>query len=129
MKDLIKDILKETVKPQWVKDWDALTKEQRIEKLEEKKKQIKKIIPIIVEFFESKFGDNLLKIEVSEMQVHMGNESYTMKKPLIEFFFKEATLKEKGEIFKDLKSFFNLDISLYVVPLEIKIYELYWKQV
>ena len=128
MKDLIRDILRETVKPQWVKDWDALSREERIEKLEKKKKHIKKLIPKIVEFFENKFGDNLIKIEVGEQKVYIGNESYSMTKPLISFFFKGASPRVRREIINDLESFFNLDITLYVVPLEVKMYQMEWKE-
>ena len=129
MRDLIKNIIRENVvRPQWVKEWDALTKEERIEKLEKKKKQIQKLIPKIVEFFENKFGDNLIKIEVGEQKVYMGNESYSMTKPLISFFFEGASAGVRREIFNDLESFFNLDITLYVVPLEVKMYQMEWKE-
>jgi len=134
MRDLIKKVLRENKHispdaPHWVKDFHNQTKEGRIAQIEKNKKDAEKILPRIIEFFKDKFGDDLLKLKVGEQGAHYGNENYSTKKIKLIFYFPESYSNlTKREIFNDLKSFFNIDISYYGTPLDIEVYRMKWEQ-
>ena len=100
MKDLIKQILRENVHisddaPDWVKEFHTLSREGRIAQIETNRKNILRLLPKIVNFFESKLGDDLEKIEITnDEEVRRrtyGNENYSTNAILIEFFFSQKT--------------------------------------
>ena len=141
MKDLIKKILRENVHisddaPDWVKEFHTLPREGRIAMIETNRKHILKLLPKIVNFFESKLGDNLEKIEITNDEEvrrrHYGNENYSTNAILIEFFFIQKTKTPallKREIIKDLRSFFNIDNSYYGTPLDLEFYKATWQKI
>ena len=133
MKELIRKILREDMQisdnaPDWVKEFHELPRQERIESIKSRKKRIEKLIPKIVKFFKEKFGDSLIKIQVSEKPTHYGNENYTIEKILLSFYFDESTKMSmtKREIQKDLSSFFNLDLEYYGMPLDLEFYKQTW---
>jgi len=133
MRDLIKKILREGTNisddaPHWVKNFHKLPKEGRITQIEKNKKDVEKILPRIIEFFKDKFGDDLLKVKVEEKGAHYGNESYSTKKINLIFYFSES-YNPKREIFNDLKSFFNIDVTYYGTPLEFEVYRMSWERI
>jgi hypothetical protein len=142
MKDLIRKILHEAIQigpdaPDWVEKFHDLPKEERIEFIKNYKERIERILPKIIEFFNVKFGDELVKIEVEEKGSHYGNEGFSIKKPSLQFYF-NFTEKErymdwgrlhKREIYNDLKSYFNIDVAYYGTPLEFEIYKMMWEKV
>ena len=69
--------------PDWVKEFHTLPREGRIAQIEKNKKHIVKLLPKIVNFFESKFGDNLVQLKVTNEEgvrgKHYGNENYSIK--------------------------------------------------
>jgi len=109
MKDLIKKILREGMQisddaPDWVKEFHTLPREGRIEIIKKNKRQIEKLLPRIVEFFES---------------------------ILLQFFFHHKTRSVgtlKKEIISDLKSFFNLDYDYYGMPLDLEFFKATWER-
>ncbi len=141
MKDVIRKILRENVHisddaPDWVKEFHTLSREGRIAMIETNRKHILKLLPKIVNFFESKLGDNLEKIEITNDEEvrrrHYGNENYSTKAILIEFFFSHETktpAQLKREIIKDLRSFFNIDNSYYGTPLDLEFYKATWQKI
>ena len=141
MKDLIKQILRENVHisddaPDWVEKFHTLSREERIAQIETNRKHILKLLPKIVNFFESKLGDNLEKIEITNDEEvrrrHYGNENYSTNAILIEFFFSQKTKTPallKREIIKDLRSFFNIDNSYYGTPLDLEFYKATWQKI
>ena len=141
MKDLIKKILRENVHisddaPDWVKEFHTLPREGRIAMIETNRKHILKLLPKIVNFFESKLGDDLEKIEITnDEEVRRrtyGNENYSTNAILIEFFFSQKTKTPallKREIIKDLRSFFNIDNSYYGTPLDLEFYKATWQKI
>jgi len=121
--------------PDWVKEFHTLPREGRIEMIEKNRKDILRLLPKIVIFFESKLGDNLEKIEITNdegvRRRTYGNENYSTNAVLIQFFFTHETktpARLKKEIINDLKSFFNIDISYYGTPLDLDFFKSTWEK-
>jgi hypothetical protein len=141
MKDLIKQILRENVHisddaPDWVKEFHTLSREGRIAQIETNRKNILRLLPKIVNFFKSKLGDDLEKIEITNdegvRRRTYGNENYSTNAILIQFFFSHETKTPallKREIIKDLRSFFNIDISYYGTPLDLDFLKATWEKI
>ena len=140
MKDLIKKILREGMQisdnaPDWVKEFHTLPREGRIEIIKKNKRQIEKLLPKIVKFFESKLGDDLVELKISNEEGvrgrHYGHENYTTNSVLLQFFFHHKTQSVgtlKKEIISDLKSFFNLDHDYYGMPLDLEFFKATWER-
>ena len=140
MKDVIRKILRENVHisddaPDWVKEFHTLPREGRIAMIETNRKHILKSLPKIVNFFESKLGDDLEKIEITNdegvRRRTYGNEMYSTNAVLIQFFFNHETktpARLKKEIINDLRSFFNIDISYYGTPLDLDFFKATWEK-
>lgn len=138
MKDLIRKVLHESFidgTPDWVKEFKVLSKEERIEFIKNNKKRIDSLLPMIGEYFESKFEENLMMLEIDERRVHYRNESFSISITLLKFYFKPVKSETinaeqfKREIYKDLSSLFNIDISYYGTPLDVGVYEMTWRKV
>jgi hypothetical protein len=140
MKDLIKKILRENMQisddaPDWVKEFHTLPREGRIAQIEKNKKHIVKLLPKIVNFFESKFGDNLVQLKITNEEGvrgrHYGNENYSTNAIVLQFFFHNRTPNVttlKKEIINDLRSFFNIDITYYGTPLDLDFFKATWEK-
>ena len=136
MRDLIKNILRESSHispnaPHWVEEFQTMSTKDRITQIEKNKKDIEKILPRIVEFFKDKFGKYLLKFEIEEKGLHYGNENYSSKTINLIFYLSESTPDVNGakrEIFNDLNSFFNINVSYYGSPLEFEVYKMSWQK-
>ena len=140
MKDVIRKILRENIHisddaPDWVKVFHTLPREGRIAQIETNRKHILKSLPKIVNFFESKLGDDLEKIEITNdegvRRRTYGNEMYSTNAVLIQFFFNHETktpARLKKEIINDLRSFFNIDISYYGTPLDLDFFKATWEK-
>jgi hypothetical protein len=122
--------------PDWFKEFHTLSREGRIAQIETNRKNILRLLPKIVNFFESKLGDDLEKIEITnDEEVRRrtyGNENYSTNAVLIEFFFSQKTKTPallKREIIKDLRSFFNIDNSYYGTPLDLEFYKATWQKI
>jgi hypothetical protein len=132
VKDLIRKILRESGQipddaPEWVKRFNKLPKEDRIQDIENRKDKIENLIPNIINFFEDRFGDELEKIVINQKKVHYGNELYSTDKLVINFYFYEPSqmfprAKYYNEVVRDLTNFFNIDITWYGMPLDIEIH-------
>jgi len=136
MRDLIKNILRENSRispdaPNWVEAFQTMSREDRISQIVKNKKDLERILPRIVEFFKDKFGKYLLKFEIEESGLHYGNENYTSKTINLIFYLSESTPNVNGakrEIFNDLNSFFNINVSYYGTPLEFEVYKMSWQK-
>ena len=140
MKDVIRKILRENKHisddaPDWVKVFHTLPREGRIAQIETNRKHILKSLPKIVNFFESKLGDDLEKIEITNdegvRRRTYGNEMYSTNAVLIQFFFNHETktpARLKKEIINDLKSFFNIDNTYYGTPLDLDFFKATWEK-
>jgi hypothetical protein len=132
VKDLIRKILRESMQipddaPEWVKRFNKLPKEDRIQDIENRKDKIENLMPNIINFFEDRFGDELEKIVINQKKVHYGNELYSTEKLVINFYFYEPSqmfprAKYYNEVVRDLINFFNIDITYYGMPLDIEIH-------
>jgi hypothetical protein len=101
------------------------SKEERIIEIEKRKEHIDRILPLMIQLFKDKFGDDLVKIEVDDKKVHYGNELYSTTIKNLKFFFSdEAKQNYRKEIYRDINSFFGLDITYYGVPLYVEIYKM-----
>ena len=141
MKEVIRKILRESTHissdaPDWVKEFHTLPREGRIAQIEKNRKDILRLLPKIVIFFESKLGDDLEKIEITNdegvRRRTYGNENYSTNAVLIQFFFTHETktpARLKKEIINDLKSFFNIDISYYGTPLDLDFLKATWEKI
>lgn len=142
MKDLIRKILREALivtsdTPDWVEKFHDLSRDERIEFIKDYKVRIERILPKIIEFFKVKFGDQLVKIEIGEKGTHYGNEGFSFQRPNIKFYFDFTKQKNdrnwsqlaKREVYRDLKSYFNIDVAYYGTPLEFEIYQMTWERV
>jgi hypothetical protein len=140
VKEVIRKILRESMHissdaPDWVKEFHTLPREGRIEIIEKNKKRIEKLLPRIVEFFESKLGDDLVQLKIANEEGvrgrYYGNENYKTNAVLLQFFFHHNTRNVmilKKEIISDLKSFFNLDVDYYGMPLDLEFYKATWEK-
>lgn len=113
--------------PEWVKRFNKLPKEDRIQDIENRKDKIENLMPNIINFFEDRFGDELEKIVINQKKVHYGNELYSTEKLVINFYFYEPSqmfprAKYYNEVIRDLINFFNIDITYYGMPLDIEIH-------
>lgn len=141
MKNLIRKILHETiyVESETSDLGDTLNQpkmEEGAELIKNNKKRIEKLIPNIVEYFKTEFGDKLVKIEIDEKEVHYGHENLSLQIPNIKFYFDFTELPNnknwselaKRTIYIDLK-YFNIDIIDYGVPLNFEVYKKTWERV
>ena len=140
MKELIRKILREGMQisadaPDWVEKFHALPTKGRIEFIENYKIRIERILPIIIEFFERKFGDYLDKLEVGKKSTHYGSENYSTEKLLLKFYFNDVddNVAETNydlmiKVRNDLKNFFNIDLEYYGVPLDLEFYIKTWQR-
>jgi hypothetical protein len=136
MKTLIRKVLRESMQisddaPDWVKEFHTLSKEGRIEMIEKNKKHVQKLLPRIVDFFEKKFGDDLVKLIVKERGAHYGNELYSTNKIVLQFRFSDKTpevTKLKREVYNDLRSFFNIEVEYYGTPLDLEFFKAVWER-
>jgi hypothetical protein len=141
VRDVIRKILRENVHisddaPDWVKVFHTLPREGRIAQIETNRKHILKSLPKIVNFFESKLGDDLEKIEITNdegvRRRTYGNEMYSTNAVVIQFFFTHETktpARLKKEIINDLKSYFNIDNSYYGTPLDLDFFKASWEKI
>jgi hypothetical protein len=135
MKELIRKILREGMQisddaPDWVKEFHTLPREGRIALIKKNKKQIEKLLPRIVEFFEQKLGDDLEQLLVTNEEGikkrYYGNENYSTNAIILQFFFHPRATNLtilKKEIINDLKSFFNIHIDYYGMPIDLDFYK------
>ena len=117
--------------PEWVKQFHTLPKEGRIDLIEKNKAHIQKLLPRIINFFEEKFGDDLVRIVVKKQKSYYGNESYSTDKIVLDFRFSDKTpnvTKLKNEVYNDLNSFFNIDVTYYGTPLELDFHKAVWQK-
>ncbi len=136
MRELIRKILREGKQisddaPDWVKEFHTLPREGRIDRIEKNKRQIEKLLPKIVEFFESKLGDNIIKVNQGDKRRHYGHENYSTDGILLQFFFHPNTPNVtvlKREIINDLKSFFNIHVEYYGTPLDLDFFQATWER-
>ncbi len=140
MRELIRKILREGKHisddaPDWVKVFHTLSREERIAQIETNRKHILRLLPKIVNFFESKLGDDLEKIEIiNDEEVRRrtyGNEMYSTNAVVIQFFFTheaKTPARLKREIINDLKSYFNIDNSYYGTPLDLDFFKATWEK-
>lgn len=118
--------------PHWVKSFHEMSREERIEQIEKNKSYIEKRLPKISEFFKIKFGDNLVRISVSKDRGrHYGNERYSTNAIVLKFYFDHETPNvelSKKEVYNNLKSFFDIDVSYYGTPLDLEFYKEVWQK-
>ena len=122
MEDIIRKILREIDN----------SNEDRIKNIEDKKKYIKKLLPIIIKFLKDSFSEDLLDIEVITKKVHYGVENYSTDEYLLKFYFnkipKEHEFNMRRTIIRNLDNMFNINITRYGVPLDLEIYVKTWKK-
>ena len=136
MRETIRKILREGMQisddaPDWVKEFHTLSREGRIDLIEKNKNHIQKLLPRIVDFFEKKFGDDLVKLIVKERGAHYGNELYSTNKIVLQFRFSDKTpevTKLKRKVYNDLRSFFNIEVEYYGTPLDLEFLKATWER-
>jgi hypothetical protein len=142
VKELIRKILRESMNispdaPDWVKKFHELPKEERIEFIENNKKRIEKLTPVIIKFFKEKYGDYLDRIDVGEHKTYYGSEGHSMNEVQYKFYFNEIdkinndnNIREiyAHQIIRYLKDYFNIDVEFYGVPLSLKFFVKTWRE-
>ena len=136
MKRLIRKILKESTHispnaPHWVSDFHKMSREERIVQIEKNKKHIEKLLPTIKNLFVKKFGDDLVKLTVKERSAVYGNEMYSTNKIVLGFYFSNEAPNVNAlrrEVFNDLVSFFDIDVTYYGTPLDLEFYKAVWER-
>ena len=128
MKDIIHRVLMET----------KMSREESIEKtieeIKSNKKRIIKLLPKIVDFFESRFENDLYKLEVNEdSSVYYGMENFSMERVELVFYFNQIPKGSENiirrEIIGNLRDLFNVDMTRYGVPLDVSVYVKTWTKV
>ena len=126
VRNSIRKVLRESItdKPDWVDKFNNFSRDERIDFIEKYKKQVVRLLPKIIIFFKDKLGDKLKDITVGEKETLYGNEMYSGTKIVLEFHLNYFPYWElmsiKNEIWKDLNSYFNIDMGYYGVPLELE---------
>ena len=127
MRNSIRKVLRESItdKPEWVDKFNNFSRDERIDFIEKYKKQVVRLLPKIIIFFKDKLGDKLKYITVGEKETLYGNEMYSGTKIVLRFHFNDNSwywelMSIKNEIWKDLISYFNIDMGYYGVPLELE---------
>jgi uncharacterized protein YbcC (UPF0753/DUF2309 family) len=141
MKDLIKKILKEGMRispdaPDWVEKFHNLPKEERIEFIENNKKRIEKLTPVIIKFFKEKYGNSLDRIDVGEHKTYYGSEGHSMNEVQYKFYFNKINIDnnpiiqeiDRHQIIKYLKDYFDIHLEFYGVPLSLKFFVKTWRE-
>ena len=104
-----------------------LSTEERKEEIIRRKNQIENLLPKIIKYFKIKYKNELEKIDIEYKSSHFGNERLSLEYPRIDFYFLTPEIGRFKEIKDDLKDVFDIDISMYGVPLSVRILELTWK--
>ena len=130
MRDLIRKVLQE--KKQKGKEEDST--ENVIEEIKSNKERIRKLLPKIVDFFESTFENDLYKLEVNEdSSVHYGMENFSIDSVELVFYFNQIPKGKENIIRRNiifyLRDLFNVDITRYGVPLDVSVYVKTWTKV
>ena len=95
---------------------------------------IRKLLPKIVDFFESTFENDLYKLEVNEdSSVHYGMENFSIDSVELVFYFNQIPKGKENIIRRNiifyLRDLFNVDITRYGVPLDVSVYVKTWTKV
>lgn len=106
---------------------DDLSKEERKEEIIRRKNHIEKLLPKIIKYFKLKYKNELHKIDIEYKSSHFGHEGLSLEYPRIDFYFNTPEIGRVYEITGDLRDVFDIDISMYGVPLSIRILEKTWK--
>lgn len=128
MKDIVHRVLRETK----ISKEESI--ENRIEEIKSNKKRIKKLLPKIVDFFESTFENDLYELKVDEdRSVHYGMENFSMESIHLIFYFNQIPKGDENIIRRKivgyLRDLFNVDITRYGVPLDVSVYVKTWTKV
>jgi hypothetical protein len=128
MKELIKKILIEQgyKKRNWYEEWEYLPVEERIEEIKRRKEHIVELLPLMIKFFENKFGSKLKNLEVLYFPVKFAHENYVENVPYLSFNFNWSKLpivsgeKIRHTIHDDIKNYFGIPIEYYGIPLNVR---------
>ena len=132
MKDLIRKILKEETRnsvPNWVKEFESLSVEEKVESIKKRKRHYEKLIPIMIEFFKENYGNKLEKIDVEERNVHYGHEVFSLKIPCFIFYFNDANEGTKWEVRDYFINLFGVDLGWYGAPFDYEMYVKTWNRI
>ena len=118
MRESIKKILREYESP------PEGTTEERIQEIENRFEEIKKMMPTIIRLYKSKYRGDLEKIDVDIKNIHYGNENYTGKELVLKLYFSDNLKKTtlRGEVWDYMKNFFGIDMTYYGVPIDVEVY-------
>lgn len=131
MRDLIRKVLQE--KKQKGKEEDST--EDVIEEIKSNKERIKKLLPKIINFFESTYENDLYKLKVNDgdISVHYGMEDFSIDGIELVFYFNQIPKGSENiirrKIIGYLRDLFDVDITRYGVPLDISVYVKTWTKV
>jgi hypothetical protein len=130
MRDLIRKVLQE--KKQKGKEENSA--EDIIEEIKSNKERIEKLLPTIIDFFESTYKNDLYKLEVNkDGSVHYGMENFSIDNIELVFYFNQIPKGNENIIRRNiilyLRDLFNVDITRYGVPLDISVYVKTWTKV
>lgn len=122
--------------PDWVEKFHNLPKEERIEFIENNKKRIEKLTPVIIKFFKEKYGNSLDRIDVGEHKTYYGSEGHSMNEVQYKFYFNKINNDnnpiiqeiDRHQIIKYLKDYFDIHIEFYGVPLSLKFFVKTWRE-
>ena len=107
---------------------DDLSDEEQIKEIIKRKAHIEKLLPKIVKYFEIKYRGELEQIKLEDKRTHYGILNFGLEYKRIDFYFNESVLPNRGyQITADLRDVFDIDISMYAVPLSIRVLEKTWK--
>lgn len=135
MKELIRNILRESINGEDSSDWNKfnnLSKEERVEYIKEYKTRIEKLIPSIVKYFKVRFKGTFQKIEIQEKRVHYSSENLSISIPVMKFYIEDQDTnysRMKQDIHREIKDFFGIDVYRYATPLDFEVYRMRWERV
>lgn len=116
MKDLIRKILKES------KDLDRIKENEIL---------VPKIVPFIIEFIKQKYGDSV-RVQSYNKGTFFGSDNYRGLCKEIKIYVEDENLvplEVKTQVWNDIKSFFNIDMSRYGACLDLTVYRKSWEKV
>jgi hypothetical protein len=116
MRELIKNILREG---------------NNVDKIKTNEIEVPKKLPSIVRFIKSKYG-NRVKVKTENKGVYFGSDDYQGICKEIKIYVEDENLlaaEVKSDLWKDIRNFFDINMSEYGSCLDLIVYKKTWNRV
>lgn len=102
-----------------------------LERIKKNEVLIPKVVPHIIKFIKEKYG-NRVTLKSHNKGVYFGSDDYRGFCKEIRVHVEDERLvaaEVKVQLWKDIKNFFNIDMSLYGSCLSLEVYRKSWEKI